>query len=777
MIAKNEAENIGRCLRSVERFVDEIVVVDTGSTDDTVKIAQSFGAKVIASQWRDDFSLARNISLENASGDWIFFLDCDEELAPSCGQELREVIEDPKFEAYFVRIVNLTEAGTELRVPSLRLFRNRKFYRFVGRIHEQIISSIIAHHGQQSIGETGITIIHHGYDSRSVNIRAKAHRNMRILGSYQDDQKNGFFFYNLGTEYLRLGEKKKALSCFLKAAELTHPIRSYGPMLVKKMITTLMELRNYREAIKRLHYYQGIYKDFKDLVFLEAVCHLKCGSYTEASKKLQRYLEMPPSPPCYPTETVNFGISPEQFLEQVKNLCIEKDYPDLSVCIIGRDEGVHIEECIKSVNEIASEVVYVDTGSRDETLALAYQMGASVYKVPWNGDFSEVRNYALGKASGKWVLFLDADEVLPEESRKEIAKLIKEGNCSGCYCLKINTYLDHELFSTNRHLKGSCRLFRRDSYHYQGAVLERICPDPWASGKIAPADVVINHFHYHSDDQQIARKREWKIQAIKEGLAGKAWKKSYALGVEFFYARDFVSAVDCFQRCFEMSRVPEVPDFLNFYALTLINLENYENSRKIVEEAVVLFPDYTDLFYLDAISHFMLGESEMAESLSQQCLEMGEAPWEKYLTCPGVGSFKAMSLLGMLYAQKGEPQRALEFFSKAADFPEGLVDVIDCMVAVHHQLPVSLEDFLKEKELFSPSSLALVAKSCAKRGYYEEALRFLGLACEQVVGGSSPGNFCDIAQAIELLLWNFWNQSRRFFPENSLFHGLIPVKR
>jgi glycosyltransferase involved in cell wall biosynthesis len=775
MIARNEAENLGRCLRSVEGLVDEIVVVDTGSTDDTVEIALSFGAKVIASQWRDDFSLARNISLENASGDWIFFLDCDEELAPGCGQELRKVVENPNFEAYFVRVVNLTEAGTELCVPSLRLFRNRRFYRFVGRIHEQIIGSIVAHNGQQSIGETRITIIHHGYDSRSVNIRAKVHRNMRILNSYQDDQKNGFYFYNLGTEHLRLGEKEKALSCFLKAAELTHPMRSYGPMLVKKMITTLMELRNYKEAVQRLHYYQSIYKDFKDLVFLEAVCHLKCGFYTEASTRLQHYLELPPSPSCYPTETVNFGASLDQFLQKIRSLCIEKNYPDLSVCIIGRDEGVHIEKCIKSVNEIASEVVYVDTGSRDETPVLAYQMGASVYKVPWNSDFSEIRNYALEKASGEWVLFLDADEILPDESRKEIANLIKEGNCSG-YCLKINTYLDHEIFSTNRHLKGSCRLFRRGSFQYQGSVMEKICPDPWASGEIAPADIVIDHFHYYSEQHRITHKRERKIQAIKKGLAGEPWKKSYALGVEFFYARDFVSAVDCFQHCFEMSRMPEVPDFLNFYALTLINLENYEDSRKILEEAVALFPDYTDLFYLGAVSYFMLGEFEKAESLSHKCLEMGETPWEKYLTCPGVGSFKAMSLLGMLYAKNGLLQKALEYFSKAADFPEGLVDVIDCMVSVHHKLPVSLEDFLKEKELFSPSSLALVAKSCSKRGHYEEALRFLGLACEQFGGGSSPGNICNVAQAIKLLLRNFWNHSRRFFPENSSFHALFPVR-
>ncbi len=71
MIARNESEHIGRCLQSAKDFVDEIIVVDTGSTDDTREIARSFGATVIEAEWQDDFSLARNLSLEQATGDWI----------------------------------------------------------------------------------------------------------------------------------------------------------------------------------------------------------------------------------------------------------------------------------------------------------------------------------------------------------------------------------------------------------------------------------------------------------------------------------------------------------------------------------------------------------------------------------------------------------------------------------------------------------------------------------------------------------------------------------
>src|SRR5690348_3827247 len=80
MIVKNEEKYLERCLKSVEGVVDEIIIVDTGSTDQTTEIAEKFGAKILRYQWNDDFSSARNYSLKNAKCDWILILDADEEL-------------------------------------------------------------------------------------------------------------------------------------------------------------------------------------------------------------------------------------------------------------------------------------------------------------------------------------------------------------------------------------------------------------------------------------------------------------------------------------------------------------------------------------------------------------------------------------------------------------------------------------------------------------------------------------------------------------------------
>ena len=91
MIVKNEEDCLGRCLKSVCDHVDEIIIVDTGSTDGTVEIAKSYGARIYHHPWENDFSKHRNQSLSYATGDWIFILDADEELFPEDGSALEEM--------------------------------------------------------------------------------------------------------------------------------------------------------------------------------------------------------------------------------------------------------------------------------------------------------------------------------------------------------------------------------------------------------------------------------------------------------------------------------------------------------------------------------------------------------------------------------------------------------------------------------------------------------------------------------------------------------------
>ena len=178
-MVKNEQDNLPRSLESLKSQVDEIVIVDTGSTDDTIKIAKSYKAKILTTVWQDDFSTPRNLAIDNATGDWIIFLDADEYfLKPKC---IRKAIEHlSKNEAIMIPRIDIDkETLTEInRGWSLRIFRNVAHLRYRGLIHENI-TNIEGDDLNYVFGNEDLTIYHTGYSGKI--IRNKLLRNLEII--------------------------------------------------------------------------------------------------------------------------------------------------------------------------------------------------------------------------------------------------------------------------------------------------------------------------------------------------------------------------------------------------------------------------------------------------------------------------------------------------------------------------------------------------------------------------------------------------------------------
>jgi tetratricopeptide (TPR) repeat protein len=206
LIVRDEAEFIEGCLRSLADSVDEIVLVDTGSRDDTVDIAARFPISLHHFAWCNDFSAARNFALAQARGDWILYIDADERLDVPDRHAWLRCLSDTGKAAWRVRLhprIGWT-AYSEMRV-----FRNDPRIRFEGAIHENLWPSIdaVARADGRDIGHSDIRLHHVGYEADQ---RPKNPRNIPLLcAALARDPEHFFCWWHLG-ECLRLAGEEDA---------------------------------------------------------------------------------------------------------------------------------------------------------------------------------------------------------------------------------------------------------------------------------------------------------------------------------------------------------------------------------------------------------------------------------------------------------------------------------------------------------------------------------------------------------------------------------------
>jgi glycosyltransferase involved in cell wall biosynthesis len=224
MIVKNEECFLDEALRSVAGVVDEVCIVDTGSTDRTCEIARARGARVLNVEWHDDFARARNAALAMATQRWIFVLDADERLDPASRAALAAIGQTPAAgRGKWITCRNLTdnERGSGAMTNALvRIFPNDDRIRYRNPIHE-----FVARDGSAAglpADRTAIEIVHHGYLNAVVAARAKGERNLRLSRlAAQREPDDAFHQYNLGMALLLSGDPAGAIAALDRMRELT----------------------------------------------------------------------------------------------------------------------------------------------------------------------------------------------------------------------------------------------------------------------------------------------------------------------------------------------------------------------------------------------------------------------------------------------------------------------------------------------------------------------------------------------------------------------------
>lgn len=312
MIVKDEEEMLPRSLAAAAPAVDEIVVVDTGSSDRTIEIARSYGARVIERPWTGSFSEARNVGLDAATGDWLLILDADEVLVSEDVPNLRALLGRTWREAFYVSAINHTgelDDGTATTHSTVRLFRNRPGHRYSGRLHEQIVESL-PQGAPERFEATQVRIEHFGYLGAVRDAKEKSRRNIELLERQRDEgDSSAFMHFNLGSEYGALGDAEAALAEYERAVALLEGVDAssgFVGALTSRHVRALRVCGRGDDAIVRAEEALERFPGFTDLVFEQAAAAQALGRTDDAIAYFERCIAMGDAPSRY-TATVGMG--------------------------------------------------------------------------------------------------------------------------------------------------------------------------------------------------------------------------------------------------------------------------------------------------------------------------------------------------------------------------------------------------------------------------------------------------------------------------------------
>jgi len=587
LIARNEEEFLDRCLASIQSIADEIILIDTGSTDRTMDIAGKYTDRIYRHPWNDSFSEARNHYLRYAKGEWIFQIDADEELVEEDIPMIRKAVQAPGLDGIMVQIVSKLRSGKSEAVHNVeRIFRNNGIIHYEGRVHNRLV-------GMNNARIFPIRIRHYGYDLQQAQSRQKFDRTVALLKmELQDDPGNPLTYHYLGCSYLSQGMFSEALEASLAAIGLADDRQDRNMIYLWSRYNAAMSyyrlgdlsnaekiarqsLEIYPRHIDAHYLLTAVYYDLKQWLpavehgrkYLKLVASLraapeKFGNLVSSSlnEKWNIHLligfaqaELGQTAPADLSFAAGIESAPEPFLawralgiyhfqknrtapaslylEQAHRLHPEDETvgqllkkiagqgkvpsrePTISCCMIVKDEEDFLEACLNSVKDHVDELIVVDTGSTDNTVAIARKYTDHVYFHPWEGSFSKARNQVLPYATGDWIFQIDGDEELVAGSGEKLRTAVRQaGAADAIYVNIISTYSGGN--KTARH--NFERLFRNNGViHYESIVHNRVVGQTCT----IPSKIELMHYGYNVDEKKANAKFLRTAALLKEQIA------------------------------------------------------------------------------------------------------------------------------------------------------------------------------------------------------------------------------------------------------------------
>lgn len=293
IIAKNEEKYLGGCLEHLKDYDWEIVVVDTGSTDNTVEIAKKYTNSVYHFEWCDDFSRAKNFAAKKAKNDIIVSLDADEYLKEIDTDEILALLHEYPYGMGDFIMENLVGSKESVgkSYSSVTRVYNRKYVHYEGRIHEQLRR---LDGEKRATAKLHMSAVHYGYLLTPEESRLKDERNIALLGlDLIDNPNNPYTYFQLGQSYASMGDKDKTYEVRAKAMELNPAMDApYTEHLIVDYGRSALDTGHYDEALA-LERLMDDMKEVADYLFILGQAHFATGDKAGAVELFTRATDAP----------------------------------------------------------------------------------------------------------------------------------------------------------------------------------------------------------------------------------------------------------------------------------------------------------------------------------------------------------------------------------------------------------------------------------------------------------------------------------------------------
>ena len=291
MIVKNEEENLEKCLKAISNYNFQLVIVDTGSNDNTKKVAKKYTDCVYDYKWNNNFSDARNYAISKTKTEYVLIVDADEVLISADYNKLIKCIEDNKDKVGRIERDNefVREGKKYISKEKVnRLFSKNK-YKYEGSIHEQIVSIDGSKYETYNLP---IKFSHSGYSNEEIDRKDKSKRNIEmLLLELKENSNDPYLLYQLGKSYYMEKSYEKAEVYFVKALDYDLDIRlEYVQDLIESYGYSLLNNKKYEKALDLL----GVYDEFKhlaDFVFLIGIIYMNNNMLDESINEFKKCLE------------------------------------------------------------------------------------------------------------------------------------------------------------------------------------------------------------------------------------------------------------------------------------------------------------------------------------------------------------------------------------------------------------------------------------------------------------------------------------------------------